>query len=167
MHRGNTRRAWRRPLLAGVIGVGGLIGMAWALERTTVAVIGAETTHWLQVEIADDAGERAYGLMERDSLPADAGMLFVYQREQSPQASFWMYQTRIPLDIAFLGGDGEIRAIRTMPPCTSEDAAECPSYPAGVPYRVALEVNADYFAEHDIDVGDCITLPGARGTCSR
>lgn len=160
MHRHGTRQAWRKRLRVGLlIGVGGLTGSAWALERTEVAVVGDEKTYQLQVEIADDPSERAYGLMERDSLPDDAGMLFVYQREQSPQASFWMYRTRIPLDIAFLGGDGEIRAIRTMPPCASERAAECPSYPAGVPYRIALEVNAGYFAEHDIDVGDRIELP--------
>lgn len=167
MHRGNTRPAWLAPLLVGALVVVGLTGPAWALERTEVTVIGAKTTHQLQVEIADDPSERARGLMERDYLPADAGMLFVYPREQSPRASFWMYRTRIALDIAFLGEDGEIRAIYTMPPCASEDAAECPSYPAGVPYRVALEVNAGYFAEHDIEVGDCITLPGARGACSR
>lgn len=156
MHKGNTRRAW---LLVGMLGANGLMGSAWALERTEVTVIGAERTYPLQVEIADDPSERARGLMERDSLPADAGMLFVYPREQSPAASFWMYRTRIPLDIAFLGDDGEIRAILTMPPCASEDATECPSYPAGVPYRVALEVNAGYFAEHDVEVGDRIELP--------
>lgn len=166
MHRRNTRRAWRARLLAGVLGVGGLTGSAWALERTEVTVIGAEKTHQLQVEIADDPSERAYGLMERDSLPADTGMLFVYPREQSPEASFWMYHTRIALDIAFLGDDGEIRAIYTMPPCASERAGECPTYPAGVPYRIALEVNAGYFAEHGIDAGDCVTLPGARGACT-
>ena len=156
MHSANTQRTkW----LAGLIGFGLLAGSAWALERTEVAVIGDERTHTLQVEIADDAGERAHGLMARDSLPADAGMLFVYRREQSPRASFWMYRTRIPLDIAFLGADGEIRAIVTMPPCTSERAAECPSYPAGVPYRVALEVNAGYFDAHGIGIGDRIELP--------
>ncbi|MBZ9559839.1 MULTISPECIES: DUF192 domain-containing protein [unclassified Modicisalibacter] len=113
----------------------------------------------LSVEIADDPAERNRGLMARDHLAADAGMLFVYPRSQSPQGAFWMYRTRIPLDIAFLDASGVIRAIRHMVPCPSERSADCPSYAAGVAFRAALEVNAGFFADHGIDVGDRIVSP--------
>lgn len=149
----------RARWLLGLLGAGWLAGPVWALERAELTVIGDEQSYPLTVEIADDPGERAHGLMERDHLPADAGMLFVYQQRQPPGGSFWMYRTRIPLAVAFLGADGEIRAIHRMPPCASEDAAECPSYAAGVPFHAALEVNAGYFETRGIEVGDCIELP--------
>ena len=63
------------------------------------------------VEIADDAAERAQGLMYRKSLPPDHGMLFVYQ---SPQpTSFWMKNTLIPLDILFFDARGVLRHVHS------------------------------------------------------
>mgnify|MGYP001040819701 CR=1 FL=1 len=61
------------------------------------------------VEIADDAGERANGLMFRESLPASAGMLFIYERPQP--VSFWMKNTLIPLDMVFIGPDGRVNGV--------------------------------------------------------
>ena len=61
------------------------------------------------VEIADDAGERANGLMFRERLPASAGMLFVYERPQP--VSFWMKNTLIPLDMIFIGPDGRVNGV--------------------------------------------------------
>ena len=124
------------------------------LERATLEVAG-ET---LSVEVARQADERSRGLMERDALAPNAGMLFVYANPQPPEAAFWMYRTRIPLDIAYLGADGEVRAIRRMLPCQAASSAECPSYAAKVPFRAALEVNAGYFDRHDIEVGDRLPI---------
>jgi len=64
------------------------------------------------VEVADDAGERARGLMHRDSLPRGAGMLFVYEHPQP--VAFWMKNTLIPLDMIFIGADGRVGAVHAM-----------------------------------------------------
>lgn len=63
------------------------------------------------VEIADDAGERALGLMNRATMPKSAGMLFVYDRPQA--VAFWMKNTLIPLDMIFAGPDGRVRRVHS------------------------------------------------------
>ncbi|CAO1667733.1 MULTISPECIES: DUF192 domain-containing protein [Salinicola] len=133
---------------------------AWAetLPRQTVILDDGRHEHTLHVEVARTASERARGLMERESLAENAGMLFLYDREQPGSNAYWMYKTRIPLDIAFIGGDGVIRSLRTMPPCHATSSRDCPVYPAGAPFWAALEANAGYFDAHDLAVGDRVDL---------
>lgn len=76
-----------------------------------------------------------------------------------------MYRTRIPLDIAFIDARGRIAAIETMQPCRSDSPADCPATLAGVTYVAALEVNAGFFAEHGIGLGDCVVWPGRPPGC--
>ena len=92
-----------------------------------------------QVEVATTPEERARGLMFRDELAADHGMLFIHEREE-PQA-YWMKNTRIPLDILYF--DDARRLVsqqRDVPPCTLGDG--CPPYPSDAPARYVLELNA-------------------------
>lgn len=138
---------------------------AQEVERTALEIQAEEERHLLQVEVARTAAERRKGLMERDSLAPDAGMLFVYQYPQSPQSGFWMYRTRIPLDIAFIDDQGRIAALYTMQPCTSSNPADCPATVAGVEYRAALEVNAGYFEAHGIGERDCVKWSGRANGC--
>ncbi len=100
--------------------------------------------------------------MERRVLPDSAGMLFLYASEQPATAGFWMFRTRLPLDIAFLDSSGVVVAIRGMTPCSAELAAGCPTYAPDVPYRAALEVNAGYFERHGVSTGSRVTLPNVR-----
>ncbi|GHA93192.1 DUF192 domain-containing protein [Modicisalibacter luteus] len=132
---------------------------AEALEKGTLTIDNGEQAYRLNVEIARTTKERAFGLMERDRLAADAGMLFVYQQLQPPSTGFWMHRTRIPLDVAFIGAEGTIRAIDTMVPCGNDVNARCPTYQAGEPFQYALEVNAGFFEAHGVKVGDQVTLP--------
>jgi hypothetical protein len=118
----------------------------------------------LLVEFADTDETRSLGLMSRPSLDSGSGMLFTYDSLQSGEAGFWMWQTRIPLDIAFLDSAGVILRILSMEPCESALYAQaCPSYAPGVPYRAALEVNRGWFLDRGITEGDTVTLvPPAR-----
>ena len=129
-----------------------------AFDSTRMRLAGAKDTVALHVELAVKPEQKSMGLMERRRLADDAGMLFVYDSTQPPDAGFWMYRTRIPLDIAFADSTGVIRSIRAMVPCPTEVAQGCPSYTPDVRYQYALEVNAGYFARHGIAVGNALVL---------
>jgi uncharacterized protein len=121
----------------------------------------------LALELAISDEQKTMGLMERRRLADDAGMLFVYDSTQPPDAGFWMYRTRIPLDIAFLDSAGVIRALRSMTPCPTTIAQGCPSYTPDVAYRYALEVNAGFFARHGITIGHSLLLRDLPGPSHR
>lgn len=105
------------------------------------------------VEIADDRESQAMGLMFRDSLPADHGMLFIFRSEQP--RSFWMKNTRIPLDIMYFTSDLKlINAVRAVP-CRIQ---QCPSYPSDGPAMYVLELNAGTASELGLVPGDVMTL---------
>jgi hypothetical protein len=105
------------------------------------------------VEVADSPGEREVGLMHRESLPADAGMVFLFEEDNG--GGFWMKNTLIPLSIAFADAEGTIVSILDMDPC---EADPCEIYDPGVPYRSALEVNQGAFEGWGVQVGDVLTL---------
>ena len=110
------------------------------------------------VEIADDDAERARGLMFRDVLAEGHGMLFIHVSEE-PQ-SYWMKNTRIPLDILYFDDSRRLVAQqRDVPPCSLGDA--CPPYPSDVPARYVLELNAGEAARLDLQDGATIEFgPG-------
>ena len=105
------------------------------------------------VEIADTQEKQNLGLMNRESLPEDEGMVFVF--ESDIQSGFWMKDTLIPLSIAFYDGDGTILEILDMEPCRADP---CPVYNPGVPFRGALEVNEGAFDRWGVEPGDTLRL---------
>lgn len=133
-------------------------------DTATLAFITSGDTIPMTVEIAERPDQRAYGLMDRDALDADAGMIFLYDQFQHQDTGFWMYRTRMPLDIAYFDGAGRIVAIRQMMPCTSLDPQRCTGYSAGVPFFGAVEANRGYFARSGIGVDDRVVLPGRVGS---
>lgn len=130
-----------------------------SFDSATLSLVSGRDTVRLSVELAVTPEQKTMGLMERRHLAENAGMLFVYDSTQPPDAGFWMFRTRIPLDIAFLDSLGVVRATRTMVPCETIIAEGCPTYDPGVPYRYALEVNTGYFQRHGITVGSAALLP--------
>lgn len=123
-------------------------------DGTWVEVAGAR----YEVEVADDEEERRMGLMFRESLPEDRGMIFVHP--DSRRLAYWMKNTRIPLDILYF--DEQRRLVsqqRNVPPCAMGDG--CPSYPSTGPARYVLELNAGQAAKLGLEDGATITFgPG-------
>jgi uncharacterized protein len=115
--------------------------------RTDGEVVGVD------VEVADDDVERSIGLMNREHLDPDAGMVFLWEEPQ--RTTFWMKDTFIALSIAFWDDQGRIVAILDMDPC---EANPCPSYDPGVEFEGALEVNQGFFEEHSVGIGDRVEL---------
>ncbi len=131
-----------------------------SFETGEVCILAATDTLRLQVELAQSREQRAYGLMERDHLDANSGMLFMYSALQPAESGFWMFRTRIPLDIAFIGPDGAIASIKQMQPCMSTDPRQCATHTAGAPYRWVLETNHGFFATHNIIAGERVVRAG-------
>ncbi len=162
-----TRR-WCTRVCALAVVPGALVCTASAqdVKRTSIPpfsvasvrlIAGADTIR-LRVELATNDAQRNVGLSEREKLADTAGMLFLYPTEQPASYGFWMFRTRIPLDIAFLDSLGVIVAIKHMVPCASTVSSGCPMYPPGMPYRAALEVNAGYLARHKLSIGSRLIL---------
>lgn len=102
------------------------------------------------VEVAKDDESRARGLMFRDRMAADHGMVFVHEREQP--LAYWMKNTHMPLDILYF--DGKRRLVgqqRDVPPCSGGDA--CPAYPSDAPAQYVLELNAGEAARLKLAAG--------------
>ena len=132
-----------------------LLLVACGAHADTVALSVAGTS--IAVEVADDPQERNLGLMYRDSLGADAGMIFVYPNAEP--RNFWMKDTKIPLTIAYLDTNGVIVHLADMKPL---DQTPVPSVK---PAMYALEMNQGWFAKHGVAVGATITglpAPSAR-----
>lgn len=104
----------------------------------------------LYLEIAATPDKRQLGLMFRDSLPQNQGMLFVFEREQP--LGFWMKNTKIPLSIAFLDRNYVIVDIQDMEPFSEK------THVSARPAMYALEVNQGFFRQHNITVGDTLKL---------
>lgn len=119
----------------------------------TIVVIGGDEGEGVEltVELARTAGERSRGLMLREELAEDGGMLFVFPGDT--EAGFWMKDTSVPLSIAFIAEDGTILDIQEMEPL-SEDVHRPPE-----PYRYALEVNQGWFEEQGFGTGDRVEIP--------
>jgi len=106
------------------------------------------------VEIADTLEKQSLGLMFRDEMPDDHGMIFVYDRD-GPR-SFWMKNTRIPLDILYFDANLALVSLsENTLPCRTQS---CPAYPSERPAQYVLELNAGKAAELGLVKGDTLIL---------
>lgn len=103
-----------------------------------------------QIEIVSDPQDRKTGLMNRESLPDDSGMIFVWDR--SKVQCMWMKNTSIPLSVAYIEDTGEIIDIYDMVPLSRKSV--CSRKPA----LYALEVNQGWFEKNELYVGDFINI---------
>jgi uncharacterized membrane protein (UPF0127 family) len=105
--------------------------------------------HIIQAEVAQTPAQRSIGLMNRPSMGANEGMLFVF--EQPAEQCFWMKNTLLPLSIAFLADDGTVVNIENMSPQTLD------SHCSRKDVRFALEMNVGWFAKRGIKAGSRLT----------
>lgn len=94
----------------------------------------------ISIEIADREELHTFGLMFRKDIPWNYGMLFVFSKDVN--YGFWMENTYVPLDIAFIDSNKTIFNIQKMFPCKND---QCKIYYSPKPYRYALEVKMGFF----------------------
>lgn len=121
------------------------------ITQLTVTSADGASAVTLTVEIANRSDQRQRGLMFRQSMDELAGMLFVFPGDRS--GGFWMRNTLIPLDIAYLGSDGTVLEIVHGVPLSLDILT-----PAQ-PYRYTLEVNGGWFERQGLGVGDTVAIP--------
>ncbi len=109
---------------------------------------GGKVTH---LKIAGTDLEKSHGLMGVEKLPADTGMIFIYEADQVMR--FWMKDTPLDLDIAFVQADGVIAEIRTM---KAEDLTEVASQSPHI--RFSIEMPAGWYASSRVKAGDIVNL---------
>ena len=108
----------------------------------------------LKVEVASSPEAQHHGLMYRRNLSVNSGMLFDFGHTKP--LSFWMQNTYVPLQIAFIDSTGKVGQIERMSPlCTKATRSHAS-------YRYALEVNDGWFDRHEIRIGAQLQLPGAQ-----
>lgn len=124
-------------------------------------MIGGE---WFTLEIAADDASRTQGLMGREEIPPDGGMLFIFPNAAT--RSFWMANCLVDIDIAFLDGQGRVTATHTMKveaPRREEESelayhSRLRGYSSVYPAQFAIELSAGTLNRLDVEVEDRIEL---------
>lgn len=163
-----TQRSWLA--VGGALVVAAIVAAYFTFQQPTIArgdpmllpvdpapliALTSQGQKSFSIEVADDSGERSAGLMYREDMADDHGMLFVF--EQTQLVGFWMKNTPMPLDLLFIGQDGRIRAIRHGEPYS--EATIAPSEPV----RFVLEFKAGTSEANGIRIGDYLQHPAING----
>jgi hypothetical protein len=111
--------------------------------------------HKVRAQTMRDQSDLIRGMMFRDSLGTDRGMLFYHMREA--HTPYYMFNVKIPLDIIWMNHDRRIVEIaQNVQPCKATEAQDCPRYGGKFPALFALEVNAGVAAKNALKPGDQI-----------
>jgi YVTN family beta-propeller protein len=137
-------------LSSGGVGPNELVARKPAMEIVRTEDNNSSVIARVFVEVPDDQEEFMRGLMFRQHLPWNAGMLFAFNNDEP--RTFWMKNTLIPLDMMFVDSSSRIVDIKeSVPPCEQE---ECPTYPSQEPAQYVLEVNAGFVRDKGVKIGD-------------
>ena len=143
-------------LAAGLAGALALVGAGGAAAqdcaRDAVTLRGPWGQARFSVEVADDAAERAVGLMNRERMARMSGMLFVYERPQA--VAFWMKNTLIPLDMLFMDETGTVRRIHE-----NARPLDTTAIPGGEAIQYVLEINGGMARLLGITPGSVLSHP--------
>jgi len=131
-----------------------VLATAAPLDTAPLCVVPDGTRLVLELALTDN--EKATGLMFRDKLAADHGMLFVFDRDDI--LAFWMKNTLIPVDIVWFDATGRVADVHAdAQPCHADP---CPKFSNKQPARAVLLVNAGYAAGHGLKPGAAATFQG-------
>jgi len=126
--------------------------LSGCVKKEIIEIRTIEKNIIIKVEVADTEQKREIGLMFRENLDENKGMLFVFDDEK--YVTFWMKNTLIPLDIIFISSNGTINEIKeNVQPCLADP---CELYPSVNPSKYVLEVNANFSKKNGISVGDSV-----------
>ncbi|MDQ3372137.1 MAG: DUF192 domain-containing protein, partial [Actinomycetota bacterium] len=106
--------------------------------------------------LAESAEARSRGLMDQEDLRGYDAMVFRFDAPST--GGFYMYDTRLPLSIAYVGEDGGLVSSHDMEPCPEEEASDCPTYDAAGPYLHAIEVGQGDLPGIGIEPGVTVTF---------
>jgi hypothetical protein len=125
-----------------------------ARVQPIVKVVFPRTNFVVRAELAQTPAQWTHGLMYRNSMPAESGMLFILPKEETQ--SFWMKNTKIPLDIIFISAAGKIVDIKNnFSPCLSDP---CPVYNSVAPAQDVLEINGGLAEKAGLKISDKIII---------
>jgi uncharacterized membrane protein (UPF0127 family) len=133
------------------------VGTSVAAAQAPLVQIG---NNKIKVEVASTPDQIQRGLMYRNSLAEDHGMVFLFRPANGVR--FWMAHCFISLDMLMIKDGKIVRIFEDVPPCKAVDETECPTYPASneepVVVSEVLEVSAGYAKRHGIKTGDPVTF---------
>ena len=142
----SSRRSWvKGSLLALSLALAGWNGHAQQPQTDLPRVQLRAGMHLIQAQVASTPAQRSTGLMWRRDMPANEGMLFVFERLGTQ--CFWMQNTLLPLTAAFVADDGTVVNLADMTPLSSE------SHCSAQPVRFVLEMHQGWFAKRGIQAG--------------
>lgn len=120
------------------------------------ATVGDKT---YKLILARTEEEKIKGLSERDNLPKDTGMLFIF--EEKAEHGFWMKNMRFPIDILYISDNKVVEIVENAPkPTENQDPSTLPIYRSGDPVNYVLELNANEVKENKVKEGDTVDLKG-------
>ncbi|GAA0232293.1 DUF192 domain-containing protein [Haladaptatus pallidirubidus] len=136
--------------------------MTDAKENVSAAFVADGERTNVTLEVANSPDERSQGLMHRESLPENHGMVFVFDKAQ-PQ-TFWMKNTVLPLDIIFIAADGTVINVEQADPQPNASDLELERYSSDSPAKYVVEMRQGFANREGIESGTEFVFEGERPT---
>jgi uncharacterized membrane protein (UPF0127 family) len=125
-------------------------------------VVEGDENATVTLEVADEPEERRSGLMHRESLENDTGMIFVYPNPR--QASFWMKNTLIPLDMIFVAENGTVLNVQHADPQPNASSSELETYPSDGEAKYVVELPQGFANRTGVGPGSELAFNGSAPT---